>query len=55
MSLFVCAHGELYSKCKYCSEFDKEERDSSEDYMKTEPDELLSKIIQTMRKEKVEY
>lgn len=51
MSLFMCAHGELYSKCKYCSEFEKMEQTEKEQ----EEDPILSKIVTMMRKEKIEY
>lgn len=52
MSLFMCAHGELYSKCKYCSEFEKQEYTDTEH---KEEDPVLSKIVTMMRKEKIEY
>lgn len=55
MSLFICAHGELYSKCKYCSEFNKKDSDSESEQDEKWDDPILSKIVTMMRKEKIEY
>ena len=51
MSVFICVHGELYSKCKWCYDFEYKEDDKLEE--KDEPS--LLEIANRMKKEKIEY
>lgn len=55
MSLFICAHGELYSKCKFCLIFDEALETSEEDEYMEDEQELLTLILKTKEKEKIEY
>lgn len=56
MSLFICAHGMLTCRCFYCSDFYQEEQERPDDYENDKDDEVpLSKIIRSIKKEKIEY
>jgi hypothetical protein len=66
MSLFMCAHGELYSKCIHCNDFSFDAcrcRPDENYYVRScrvhgilqEEDSNLSEIVNRLRKEKIEY
>lgn len=55
MSLFICAHGNLICSCPYCNTFSDEDFKNESEEQEDENEVLLSTIVRSMKREKIEY